>query len=167
MSIKLLKTYPPCPLSEISYITDITNNSLTASLSGNLDDNDISHITHPGLGSIQAKAKLTYQKRYRTATQSATRSEQRLLAVEQELQELRSELVGLKELWSDVVELRELRSEVVELRELRSKVAGLQNEVVGLRVLKEQYDRSETHLRRSQMYTLLLLSKSLSIYSII
>ena len=164
MSIKLLKTYPPCPLSEISYITDITNNSLTASLSGNLNDYD---ITHPGLGSIQAKAKLTYQKRYRTAAQSATRSEQRLLAVEQELQELRSELVGLKELRSDVVELRELRSEVVELRELRSKVAGLQNEVVGLRVLKEQYDRSETHLRRSQMYTLLLLSKSLSIYSII
>lgn len=157
MSIKLLKTYPPCPLSEISYITDITNNSLTASLSGNLDDYDISHITHPGLESIQAKAKLTYQKRYRTAAQSATRSEQRLLAVEQELQELRSELVGLKE----------LRSDVVELRELRSKVAGLQNEVVGLRVLKEQYDRSETHLRRSQMYTLLLLSKSLSIYSII
>lgn len=154
MSIKLLKTYPPCPLSEISYITDITNNSLTASLSGNLNDYD---ITHPGLGSIQAKAKLTYQKRYRTAAQSATRSEQRLLAVEQELQELRSELVGLKE----------LRSDVVELRELRSKVAGLQNEVVGLRVLKEQYDRSETHLRRSQMYTLLLLSKSLSIYSII
>ena len=80
-----------------------------ASLSGNLDDYI---IRSTGSGSIIARAKKSYQDRYRTAA----RAEQRLSAVENELAELQ--------------------------------------------ILKEKFVYSDTLLRRSQMYTLLLSSKS-------
>ena len=108
MSVTLVKTFPPSPLSES---LSITQTALMASLSGNLDDYYITQST----GYITARAKESYQSRYRTSAGA----EERLSVVENELREL-----------------------------------------------KEKFASSETLLRRSQMYTLLLSSKSFSIYII-
>jgi hypothetical protein len=117
MSVLFEKKFPPSPTFESLNIrkTPIIE-SLIASLSGNLDEYDIQFTGR----SIIARAKKSYQDRYRTAAATAASLEKRLSVVEAVL----------------------ARSEAARAH-------------------------TETVLKRSQMYTSLLSSTSIYIWTMI
>ena len=130
--LEIKKTYPPSPLSDSVKIniSDTTpesiHGSLDKSLSGNLDDYNISKLEPETLandGRLIIKAELEskksyYRDRYRTAAKAMVTLEERLLMVEETLQTLLKE----KEYTNSVVQTLQDEKEYTKSIMLRSQI---------------------------------------------
>ena len=129
--LEIKKTYPPSPLSDSVKIniSDTTpesvHGSLDKSLSGNLDDYNISKLEPETLandGRLIIKAELeskkSYRDRYRTAAKAMVTLEERLLMVEETLQTLLKE----KEYTNSVVQTLQDEKEYTKSIMLRSQI---------------------------------------------